>query len=129
MSIGVALATMAIGAILTFATRGSPSGLNLRVVGIILMLTAGVGLYFRMIGFGPERRIVVLPSRRRARNASERRPSDSAPFIQPKAHQQPPDSSPQRSPLALPAQADEPTVYVERRMPTEDAPGLYEEQS
>jgi hypothetical protein len=61
MSIGVSLAIIALGAIFSFAVDSNPPGLNLDVVGIVLMTVGGVGLYLRMTGYGPEANLVMLP--------------------------------------------------------------------
>lgn len=61
MSIGVSLLITALGAIFTFAIRDSPDGLDLRVVGVILMIVGGVGLFLRLSGYGPDNGIVTLP--------------------------------------------------------------------
>jgi hypothetical protein len=75
MSIGAGLTVIAIGAILTFAIPSSPRGLNVHVVGVILMVVGGVGLYLRMIGFRTAGENAVLrrwPLRPRTRIVEER---------------------------------------------------------
>lgn len=44
MGIGVSIVLIAIGAILTFALNVTVSGVNLDIIGIILMCVGGVGL-------------------------------------------------------------------------------------
>ena len=59
MGIGVSIFLIALGAILTFATDVSVSGLDLDVVGIVLMLVGALGLILTMLVWGPRRRRVV----------------------------------------------------------------------
>jgi hypothetical protein len=59
MGIAVSLFLFAIGAILTFATNVSVSGLDLDVVGVILMLVGIVGFVLNLAVWGPRRRRVV----------------------------------------------------------------------
>ncbi len=49
MTFGVALLTIAIGAILKFAVRANVAGLNIATVGVILMIVGTAGL---VIGLG-----------------------------------------------------------------------------
>jgi hypothetical protein len=56
MTIGGSIAVIAIGAILTFALTVQISGLNLDVVGVILMTAGAVGLVFGIIRFFSYRR-------------------------------------------------------------------------
>jgi Domain of unknown function (DUF6458) len=74
MSIGVGLLVIALGAIFTFAVQDSPSGLDLHVVGVILMTVGGVGLLLRLSGYGPDNGIALLPrwGRKRTRIVEER---------------------------------------------------------
>lgn len=58
MGIGVSIFLIAIGAILTFATDFSVSGLDLDVVGIVLMLVGALGLVMTLLVWGPRRRAV-----------------------------------------------------------------------
>jgi hypothetical protein len=60
MGIGASIFLMALGAILTFATNVSISGLDLDVVGIVLMLAGAFGLIMTMLVWGPRRRTRVL---------------------------------------------------------------------
>lgn len=61
MTIGVSIFLIAIGAILTFATDVSVSGLDLDVVGIILMLVGILGLVLTLVIWGPRRRAGAVP--------------------------------------------------------------------
>jgi hypothetical protein len=56
MGIGASIFLIAIGAILTFALDIELSGLNLDVVGIILMLVGMVGLLMTLFVWAPRRR-------------------------------------------------------------------------
>lgn len=55
MGIGVSVFLLAIGAILTFAVNASISGLDINVVGIILMICGAIGLLLTMLVFGRDR--------------------------------------------------------------------------
>lgn len=52
MGIGVSIFLFAIGAILTFAVTADVSGLDIQVVGIILMISGAIGLLLTMLVFG-----------------------------------------------------------------------------
>ena len=52
MGIGVSVFLIALGAILTFAVNASISGLDINVVGIILMVAGAIGLLMTMLVFG-----------------------------------------------------------------------------
>ena len=52
MGIGVSVFLLAIGAILTFAVDASVSGLDINVVGVILMIAGAIGLLLTMLVFG-----------------------------------------------------------------------------
>lgn len=56
MGIGAGVFLIAVGAILTFALDVSVSGINLDVVGIILMLAGLVGIAVDLAIFAPRRR-------------------------------------------------------------------------
>jgi hypothetical protein len=62
------LALIAIGAIFTFAITGSPSWINLQIVGWVLMLTGVAGIFVPRRGYGWLRRRVVV---RRPRGSAE----------------------------------------------------------
>ena len=57
MGIGVSIFLLAVGAILTFATDVSVSGLSLDMVGVILMLAGALGLVMTLLVWGPRRRV------------------------------------------------------------------------
>jgi hypothetical protein len=59
MTIGASVFLIAIGAILTFAVEKTVSGIDLDVVGIILMLAGALGILLDLIIFAPRRRGVV----------------------------------------------------------------------
>jgi len=59
MGIGVSIFLLAIGAILTFAVDASVSGLDIDVVGIILMISGAIGLLLTMLVFGRRDNAVV----------------------------------------------------------------------
>ena len=63
MGIGVSIFLLAIGAILTFAVSASVSGLDIQVVGIILMVCGGIGLLLTMLVFGRDRDRTVVHER------------------------------------------------------------------
>ena len=52
MGIGVSVFLLALGAVLTFAVNASLSGLDINVVGVILMVAGLVGLALTMLVFG-----------------------------------------------------------------------------
>ena len=56
MGIGGSIFLIAVGAILTFATDVQVSGLDLDVVGIILMIAGVLGLLMVLFVFGPRNR-------------------------------------------------------------------------
>jgi hypothetical protein len=56
VGIGVSIFLLALGAILTFATSAEISGLDLDIVGIILMLAGAVGLLLFLVVWGPRSR-------------------------------------------------------------------------
>jgi Domain of unknown function (DUF6458) len=60
MRIGASLFIIAIGAILTFAVTDNLSGVNVHVVGVILMLVGIVGLVLELMLWGPRRRTTVI---------------------------------------------------------------------
>lgn len=59
MGIAASLFIFAVGAILTFATNVTVSGLDLDIVGWILMLVGVVGFLLNLMYWGPRRRRVV----------------------------------------------------------------------
>ena len=59
MGIGVGLFLIAVGAILKFAVRDSISGVDLSVIGVILMIVGALGLILSLLfwsSFSPYRR-------------------------------------------------------------------------
>lgn len=56
MGIGVSIFLLAIGAILTFAVDAEVSGLDVSMIGLILMIAGGVGLLLTLMVFGPRDR-------------------------------------------------------------------------
>jgi hypothetical protein len=59
MRLGTAIVLLALGAILTFAVRVQLSGINLHVVGWILMAVGALGLVIELAVWGPRRRRVT----------------------------------------------------------------------
>jgi hypothetical protein len=55
MGIGVSIFLFALGAILTFAVQADIQGLDINVVGIILMVSGAIGLLLTMLVFGRDR--------------------------------------------------------------------------
>lgn len=60
MRIGASLLLIAIGAILKFAVTEHVNGVNLAVVGVILMIVGAAGLLFELILFATRRRTDVI---------------------------------------------------------------------
>ena len=58
MTIGASIFLIAVGAIITFAVHATVSGLDLQVVGVILMIAGAVGLLAELAFFAPRRRVV-----------------------------------------------------------------------
>ena len=56
MGIGASVFLMAIGAILTFAVHATVVGLNIAVVGVILMVAGAFGLVMTLLVWGPRTR-------------------------------------------------------------------------
>jgi hypothetical protein len=56
MTIGAGIFLMAVGAILAFAVNVSISGLDIAVVGAILMIAGAVGIALELAVWGPRRR-------------------------------------------------------------------------
>lgn len=56
MTIGAGIFLMAVGAILTFAVHVSVSGLDIAVIGIVLMIAGAVGIALDLTVFAPRRR-------------------------------------------------------------------------
>ena len=64
MGIGVSIFLLALGAILTFAVNASLSGLDINVVGVILMVCGALGLLLTMLVFGRRDRTVGVAEER-----------------------------------------------------------------
>jgi uncharacterized membrane protein len=64
MGIGLNSFLMAVGAILTFAVNATVGGLNIKVVGVILMIAGAVGLILTLAFFAPRRRLAVTETNR-----------------------------------------------------------------
>lgn len=64
MGIGVSIFLIAVGAVLTFAVSASAEGVNLDVVGIILMAVGGIGLLVTLVMGAGRRESVVTEERR-----------------------------------------------------------------
>jgi hypothetical protein len=63
MTYGGSIALIVIGAILRFAISYSPSGIDLQLVGVILMIAGVVGLIISLVWmFGRRRRAVTTTS-------------------------------------------------------------------
>jgi len=59
MRLGTAIVLIALGAILTFAVEFDVSGIDLRVVGWILMIVGALGLVLEVAVWAPRRRRTV----------------------------------------------------------------------
>jgi hypothetical protein len=59
MGIGVGLVFIAVGAVLTFAVNAAVSGVNIHVVGVILMAVGALGVLIDLAVFAPRRRSVT----------------------------------------------------------------------
>lgn len=53
MRLGTSIFLLAVGAILTFAVTASVSGIDLRTVGVILMVVGGLGIVLEFALFRP----------------------------------------------------------------------------
>lgn len=60
MGLGGSLAFIAIGAVLAFATRFTVSGIDIRMIGWILMLVGVAGIAFTLMYLRPRRRRIVV---------------------------------------------------------------------
>jgi uncharacterized protein DUF6458 len=72
MGIGVSLFLIAVGAILTFALHLHVGGVNLDVIGWILMIVGALGLIVTMVIWGGRRREVVTREPAGYRRVEER---------------------------------------------------------
>ena len=59
MRLGTAIVLLALGAILTFALRVDVSGVDLQVVGWILMIAGALGVVLELAIWGPRQRQVT----------------------------------------------------------------------
>lgn len=64
MGIGVNIFLMAVGAILTLAVDATVAGLDIKVVGVILIVAGAIGLLLTLFVFAPRRRQTVTETRR-----------------------------------------------------------------
>jgi hypothetical protein len=55
MGIGVSVFLLAVGAVLAFATSAEVSGLDLEIVGVILMIAGALGLLVTVLFLGSSR--------------------------------------------------------------------------
>jgi hypothetical protein len=62
MGIGFSVFLLAVGAILAFAVHATVAGLDIHVVGWILMAAGALGLLLTMVIFAPRRRHTVVES-------------------------------------------------------------------
>ena len=56
MRLGTAIVLLALGAILTFAVEFDVSGIDIRVVGWILMIVGALGILLELLVWGPRSR-------------------------------------------------------------------------
>lgn len=63
MGIGFSIFLLAVGAILKFAVHATVAGVDIRVVGLILMAAGFLGLILTMVVLAPRRRRTVIESR------------------------------------------------------------------
>ena len=63
MGIGASITLLALGAILAFAVNASVSGVDINVIGIILMACGALGLLLTLVVFGRRDRGVVAEDR------------------------------------------------------------------
>ena len=59
MRLGTAIVLLALGAILTFALRVDVSGIDLQIVGWILMIVGALGIVLELAVWGPRQRRTV----------------------------------------------------------------------
>ena len=65
MGIGVSVFLIAVGAILTFAIDAEVAGINIDVIGIILMIAGALGLLWTLLIWGPRQRNSTVVEERR----------------------------------------------------------------
>jgi hypothetical protein len=78
MGIGASVFLIAVGGILTFATDVDLAGVELDVVGIILMVAGAIGLFVSLVIWGPRRRSTAVVERP---VVEERRVRDDGPTL------------------------------------------------
>ena len=77
MRLGTAIVLLALGAILTFAVEFDVSGIDIRVVGWILMLVGALGIVLELAVWGPRsRRRVTMTDAYEAPPAARRTTTD-----------------------------------------------------
>ncbi len=64
MDIGGSIFLIALGAILTFAVEADIAGIDIDVIGVILMLAGALGLLLSLLVWGPARRSSAVVERR-----------------------------------------------------------------
>ena len=74
MGIGAGIVLVAIGAILTFAVKANVAGVDIHVVGIILMAAGAAGILLDLLLFLPRRRRTTVVSQTTAYPASASQP-------------------------------------------------------
>lgn len=72
MGIGVSIFLLALGAILTFAVKATVSGLDIKIIGIILMAAGLLGLVLFLAVFGPRSRSTGVTEETVVRDRSTR---------------------------------------------------------
>lgn len=60
MGIGVGIFLLAVGAILTFAVTATVAGIDIAVIGVILMIAGALGIVLDLLLFAPRRRRTVV---------------------------------------------------------------------
>ncbi len=73
MRLGTAIVLLALGAILTFAVEFDVSGIDIRVVGWILMIVGALGIVLEMAVWGPRSRRSVTTTEHAAPPAGTQR--------------------------------------------------------
>ena len=63
MRTGFSVFLIAVGAVLTFAVHKTVSGLDIRTVGVILMIAGALGLAITAAVYGPRRRSTLVHER------------------------------------------------------------------
>ncbi len=77
MGIGINIFLMAVGAILALAVDATVAGLDIKVVGVILILAGAIGLLLTLFVFAPRRRHTVTETR----SAPVAAPNASSPVV------------------------------------------------